>query len=302
VRVWIAIVTLWHDKSCRSLRSAMSRPSFAIFAQQYLDAILKGFGEVYLNEPMPRDPKLRVYKHPSRSNPGTDILKAVVGDNPRIMISPEIVAEAKLVDVLFEPNQALSRETLGLLGQLLFVPSIIAPFRWSPDSWTIRKSQSALFLWDAADHGCIIPVDEEPVYEDDDDDYDYDEEAEEEEEEITKNMVMIVPSIDRKLIKGFGLSRSSRKISGVYEFAPAFWTTVVVTNELPKTPATLWLRILGRGPTQRGAIEELIKLEESPLRNIAMQQLRDWYHSLLDGNMGHESKALMNCLAKLPDH
>jgi hypothetical protein len=111
------------------------------------------------------------------------------------------------------------------------VPTIIAPFRWSPNSWTIRKAQSALFLWDASDHGCIIPVDEEPVYEED-----YDEENEDEGEEITKNMVMIVPSIDRSLIKGFGLSRSSHKISGVYEFAPAFWTTVIVTNELPKTP------------------------------------------------------------------
>ncbi len=284
----------------------MSRPSFAIFAQHYLDAILQGFGEVYLNEPMPRDPKLRVYKHPSRSNPATDVLKAALGDNPRVWINPEIIAEAKLVDVLFEPDVERSRESLGLLGELLFVPTIIAPFRWSPDSWTIRKSQSALFLWDAAEHGCIIPVDEEPIYDDDDDDDDYnEEEEEEEEEEITKNMVMIVPSIDRKLIKGFGLSRSSRKISGrkisgVYEFAPAFWTTVVVVNELPKIPATLWLRILGRGPTQRGAIEELIQLEAThPQRSIALQQLRDWYHALVDGNMGRESAALMACLSKV---
>lgn len=281
----------------------MSRPSFAIFAQQYLDAILNGFGEVYLNEPMPRDPKLRIYKHPSRSNPTTDVLKAALGDNPRVWINPEIIAEAKLVDVVFEPDAERSRESLGLLGELLRVPSIIAPFRWSPNSWTIRKAQSSLFAWDAADHGCIIPVDEEPVYDDDDDDYD--EEAEEEEEEITKNMVMIFPSIDRKLIKGFRLSRSSRKIAGrkmtgVYEFAPAFWTTVVITSELPKIPETLWLRILGRGPTQRSAIEELIQLDAThPQRTIARQQLCNWYHALLDGNMGHESKALMETLVKV---
>lgn len=40
----------------------MSRPSFAIFVQQYLAALLNEFGTVYLNEPMPRDPKMRVYK------------------------------------------------------------------------------------------------------------------------------------------------------------------------------------------------------------------------------------------------
>jgi hypothetical protein len=83
------------------LRLAVSRPSFAIFAQQYLDALLNEFGAVYLNEPMPRDPKLRIYKHPSRSSPtdqrssnlGADILKAVTADNPRIWVNPEIIAE-----------------------------------------------------------------------------------------------------------------------------------------------------------------------------------------------------------------
>jgi hypothetical protein len=283
----------------------MSRPSFAIFVQQYLAALLNEFGTVYLNEPMPRDPKMRVYKYPSRSNPATSILQAITANNPRVMVNPEIIAEAQLVDVLFEPNPELSRESLGLVGEFLFVPSIIQSLRWSPNARTMRKCLQQWLIWDSADHGGIIPVDEEPVYEEeDDDDYDADEDGDDnyEPEEVTKILLTIVPSIDHQLIQGFGLNSSARNILGVYEFPPLCHATVIATNELPKTPSTLFLRILGRGPTQRGAIEELIALESShPQRLVALQSLQDWYHLLLDGRMGRESAALMQSLSLLLD-
>ncbi|GCL36203.1 hypothetical protein SR1949_13050 [Sphaerospermopsis reniformis] len=38
----------------------MSRPSFVIFAQNYLFALLSNYGNVFLNELIPRNPKLRV--------------------------------------------------------------------------------------------------------------------------------------------------------------------------------------------------------------------------------------------------
>ncbi|MEH2023030.1 hypothetical protein [Nostoc sp.] len=38
---------------------------------------------------------------------------------------------------------------------------------------------------------------------------------------------------------------------------------IVAVNELPVTEETLWLRILGRGETQRTAIDELLALPES---------------------------------------
>jgi hypothetical protein len=113
----------------------MSRPAFSLFAQQYFLALLSQFGTVYLNEPVPRDPRLRVYKHPSRTGWGTEFLGAITADTPGVMISPEVVGEAELVDVLFEPDAQQSREQLGVLGALLFVPCIIAPLRWLPTVW-----------------------------------------------------------------------------------------------------------------------------------------------------------------------
>jgi hypothetical protein len=58
----------------------MARPSFAIFSQQYFDTILQDFGQVFLNEPIPRDPNLRVFKIPSRSDWGNDELRAATKD------------------------------------------------------------------------------------------------------------------------------------------------------------------------------------------------------------------------------
>jgi hypothetical protein len=282
----------------------MARPAFSIFAQQYLSALLHDFGTVYLNEPMPREARLRVFKFPARSSFSTDCLKSVTDQNPQVMVNPEVIGEAGLVDVLFEPDVELSRTSLGLLGELLFVPSIIEPLRWAPDDWTMQSCLQHWLLWKIADHGSIIPVDETPVYEEkQDDDYDNDRDDDRDDdrdgdEEIDKILLIIVPSIDRKIIDGFGLNSSSRDIPGLYEFPPAFHTTVVVTSELPVDPSTLWLRLLGRGPTQRGAIAELMALDDRHShRRTIVQQLVQWYRLLDDGNMGRESRALMQSLA-----
>lgn len=46
-------------------------------------------------------------------------------------------------------------------------------------------------------------------------------------------------------------------------FQKCFRAAIVAVNELPVTEETLWLRILGRGETQRTAIDELLALPES---------------------------------------
>jgi hypothetical protein len=203
-----------------------------------------------------------------------------------------------------------SRGALGLLGEFLFVPSIIQPLRWSPNAWTMRKCLQQWLLWDSSDHGLIIPVDEEPVYkeeeyydydnEEEDDDDDDDDDEGDELEEATKILLTIVPSIEPYLLSGFGIEPSARKIPGVYEYPPAYHTTVVVTSELPRDPSTLSLRLLGRGPTQRAAIEDWMALPtHHPLRRLGLKPLQDWYQLLLKGEMGQESAALMQSLSQV---
>jgi hypothetical protein len=279
----------------------MSRPAFTLFAQHYFSALLSNFGTVYLNELVPRDPSLRVYKIPSRSNWGTEVLGVVAGDNPQIMISPEVIAEAELVDVLFEPNEQQARASLGLLGDLLFVPCIIEPLRWIPTTWEIRTCLRHWLQWKIESDRSIIPAHETPVYEEEEEvEYNDEDEEEYEPEPIDKTLLIIVPSIVPEQLEEWGAHPSQRNIPGIYDFPSAFCTTVVVINELPQDSSTLWLRLLGRGQIQRAAIQELMSLEAHyPLRALAMQQLQQWHQLLLDGQMGQESKPLMQLLQQV---
>ena len=103
-----------------------------------------------------------------------------------------------------------------------------------------------------------------------------------------------------KNLTGWGAKPSTRNISGVYDLAPAFCTTIVVTSELPLDDYTLWLRLLGRGQTQRLAIQELMRLEFNyPLRELALQQLHQWCQLLSVGQMGKESEYLMQLLSSI---
>jgi hypothetical protein len=281
----------------------MSRPAFTLFAQQYFLALLSQFGTVYLNEPVPRDPKLRVYKHPSRIGWGTEFLSAITADIPGVMVSPEVIGEAELVDVLFEPDVQQSRDQLGILGGLVSVPCIISPLRWLPTEWEMRDCLRHWLAWKSEASGGIIPVNEIPVDK-------QEREAEGEEldsdegfEPVDKTLLILVPSIADQGLEGWGAKPSKRSdIPGIYDSPLAFCTTIVAINQLPPDPSTLWLRLLGRGRIQRSAIQELLSLEAShPLRGRIVRQLQQWYQLLLGKQMGQESKLLMQLLSTIQE-
>jgi hypothetical protein len=268
----------------------MFRPAFAIFAQQYLSVLLNDFGTVYLNEPIPRNPNLRIYKHPSRLNWGTEYLTAITAGNDRIMVSPEVIGEAELVDVLFEPNSEKPKTSLGLLEKFLSVPCIIDTLRWAPDEWDLRTCMRHWLTWKAEASNSIIPVAEKPK--------NTKKQKDDSLEKDDKTLLIIVPSIGQRYLQGFTAKPSAINIPGVYEFPPAFCTIVVVTSELPQDASTLWLRILGRGPTQRAAIMELLAEQDNyPHRTAILQQLQQWHRLLSSGQLGKESIQLMKTLA-----
>jgi len=274
----------------------MSRPSFVLFAQNYLSALLSNFGTVFLNEPIPRNPKLRVYKHPSRSGWEGDYLKAVLGDSAHISISPEIIGEAELVDVLFEPDPTKSRATLGVLDTLTSVPCIIHTFHSPPEADDILDLIRNWLCWYAEDNGSIVPLDVSSRLEDDD---------RERPDPIDSNkaQIIIFPTVkifkQYKLLRGFGGKRSPKKIPGVYCLPPGLFNiTLVFTHLLPVDASTLWLRLLGRGEIQRQAIIELVNSDtDDLLYTLARQQLREWYQVLLQDQRGQESPDLMQALA-----
>jgi Domain of unknown function (DUF4351) len=58
---------------------------------------------------------------------------------------------------------------------------------------------------------------------------------------------------------------------------PGFHTAIVSINQLPETSDTLWLRVLGRGHTQRRAVQEVVALPPThPRRGQILRLLASW--------------------------
>ncbi|MEH2041232.1 hypothetical protein [Nostoc sp.] len=56
----------------------------------------------------------------------------------------------------------------------------------------------------------------------------------------------------------------------------------MATNKLPRTPDTLWFRLLGRGKVQREAVEELVALPPSDLvRRNVLEIIYRWRISVM---------------------
>jgi hypothetical protein len=62
--------------------------------------------------------------------------------------------------------------------------------------------------------------------------------------------------------------------TGVYLLSPGCKTGIIVIHQLPKTPETLWFRLLGKGKVQSNAISEVAALPSShPCRQEALSWL-----------------------------
>jgi len=76
-------------------------------------------------------------------------------------------------------------------------------------------------------------------------------------------------------LSSFGATAKPEWGDGVYFLAEALNTRIIAINRLPKTPETLYLRMLGKGKVQKQAIEEFLTLlpENSPLRQYTLKML-----------------------------
>lgn len=100
-----------------------------LITSQYLSVLLNDFGTVYLNEPIPRVPSLKIFKLPSRFNWGTEYLKEITQGKNQVMVSPEVIGEAELVDILFEPNSQKSRTYERIMRTFTYIFITVKSFR-----------------------------------------------------------------------------------------------------------------------------------------------------------------------------
>jgi hypothetical protein len=109
---------------------------------------------------------------------------------------------------------------------------------------------------------------------------------------------ILTPTFSARMIEDFGThSDESNWLTGVYFLAKSLKSGIIVIHQLPVNEDTLWLRVLGKGGTQKRAVEELVKLpERNPFRENLLEILANWRKNLeLRDNLStEEQEDIMN--------
>lgn len=84
---------------------------------------------------------------------------------------------------------------------------------------------------------------------------------------------IITPTMSKKKLKAINvITEESEWGAGVYLLSEMQRTGIIVVHHLPKTPDTVWFRILGRGKVQQEAIDEIEALPaDSPYRDETLK-------------------------------
>lgn len=89
---------------------------------------------------------------------------------------------------------------------------------------------------------------------------------------------ILAPSASESLLNSFGAKLELENwTTGVYFLANSLRTAIVAINQLPVSSETLWLRLLGKGETQRQAVTELLALpDNNVVRQNTLKLITNW--------------------------
>ncbi|MBD0390047.1 MAG: DUF4351 domain-containing protein [Nostoc sp. C3-bin3] len=190
-----------------------------------------------------------------------DYLEELLKDYGEVKASEKVSGEIKEIDVLFTPakQQSSNIQILGLLGRFAQQPAIIEPYR-NPASTDeicdcILKllEIKALLRREAKTNKTKLQDSEIP------------------------KLWVLTPTISETRLSSFGTMQKAGWLSGVHFLPDALRTAIVAIHQLPQTPETLWLRLLGRGSVQSQAI---IELQALPLDHPYQKQTLELVYNL----------------------
>ena len=194
----------------------------------------------------------------------------------------EVPGEVRYVDLWFTPaQQASDLPDLGLLSQITTTPCLLEPFSSPPSRSEVRTCLLKL-LWLIEDRRRRAKVSEQRLSENE-----------------LPRLWILAASLSQPVIEDFG--GQVQADSGVYRFPIAYRTGLIAINQLPVTEETLWLRLIGRGETQRGAVMEVLALPmDDPRRAEVLQVLTNWRLTLEMGDLLEtEEEELMATLSQV---
>ena len=205
-----------------------------------------------------------------------DILDETLGSIGGVNPDQKVPAEVRKIDIYFTPNPEKPgyseyRSKLGLLGKMAGTTALFEPFRNPVTPDHVVSCLNKLF------------------------DVKADLTRQAKRENPLSNEVpwlwILTPTASDNLLNGFNTTTEPENWGeGIYFLGEYFRTGIVVIHRLPKTPETLWLRILGRGKVQE---EALLSLAALPLDNPWRDQALELVYELklnLDVNREQKSK------------
>jgi hypothetical protein len=207
------------------------------------------------------------------------LLEEVLAPYGTVEISLEVTGESQFVDVFFEPSSssAIAPQGLGLLGRIAQTPCLLEPFRNQPSAFEIRSCLQKLYQV----HG------------------NYQRKAKREKDSIAESdlpdLWILASSASDTLLNGFGASFNEEWDSGVYVLHPLLKANIVAINQLPRNEETLFLRLLGKGQTQKQAVDEVIAIDaREPKRAAILRLLSNWKISIeITGQVEAEEELMM---------
>ncbi|MDJ1174873.1 hypothetical protein [Roseofilum capinflatum] len=189
-------------------------------------------------------------------------LKELLEPLGTVEISREISGETLQIDLIFQPSPEppSNPPALGLLSQLAAKPCLLEPYRNCPSHSEIRSCILKLFYV----HGELQrqAKREKPTLE----------------EQQLPQLWILTPTASKKLLEELGAKENTEYgYTGVYRLAQINQTGIIAINQLPEIPETLWLRMLGKGGTQKRAIQEVLELpREDPQRRNILELVGIW--------------------------
>jgi hypothetical protein len=185
-----------------------------------------------------------------------DYLETFLSPYGEVKISMDVTTETQEIDVWFVPKTSKIPSELGLLGRLSQTACLFEPYR---NPVTLDGILSCL------SKGLT-------VYEQ------LQREANRQKQRLSEKDIpklwILTPTASQRIINAFSGQLHPEWGEGIYFLPDALRTAIIVLHQLPETPETLWLRLLGRGGTRNRAIDELESLApNNPLKSASLKLL-----------------------------
>ncbi|MDF5715216.1 MAG: hypothetical protein PUP93_15365 [Rhizonema sp. NSF051] len=215
-----------------------------------------------------------------------DYLQELLSPLGSVETSKDIAGEVREIDVYFvpSPESQIDKQILGLLGRFTDTAVLIEPFRNAVKKSEVRSCMGKLFdtcaLFEREAKRNALALNEDSL----------------------PKLWILSPTASEEFLAGFNTEIDEENwLKGIHFLGDSLRTAVVAIHQLPVTPETLWLRLLGKGKVQQHAIEEVQALDiNNPLRSKAIDLLVNLKTTLeLNQNLDVEDRDLVMQLSPI---